>query len=119
MRVLLVEDEPLLLMAGTDMLTDLGHQVVAMATALSSALQAACSADFDIAVLDVNLNGDRIDEVAALLASRGIPFVFTTGYSARTLPAGFADRPYVGKPFETRQLDEALRAACGDGATAA
>lgn len=118
MRVLLVEDEPLLLMSASDMLTDLGYYVMGMATSLGSALEVARSAQFDIAVLDVNLGGGRVDEVATLLASRGIPFIFTTGYGAKTLPAAFSDRPYLNKPFETEQLSQALRAAYRDrGAT--
>ncbi len=117
MRVLLVEDEPLLLMAASDMLNDLGHEVVGVATALGSALKAARSAAFDIAVLDVNLGGERIDEVATVIDSRGIPFVFTTGYAATALPAAFTRRPYVGKPFASEQLGEALQAARRDVAT--
>jgi CheY-like chemotaxis protein len=112
MRVLLVEDEPLLLMAASDMLVDLGHHVAGMATSLRSALQAANSLVFDIAVLDVNLGGERVDEVAAVLGARQIPFVFTTGYDAKALPPAFAERPYVAKPIDAEQLALALRAAC-------
>ena len=112
MRVLLVEDEPLLLMATADMLTDLGHQVTGMATSLTSARQAADSLAFDIAVLDVNVGGDRVDDVAALLAERRIPFVVTSGYAANSLPAAFAGRPYLAKPFEPEELSRALRVAC-------
>jgi CheY-like chemotaxis protein len=112
MRVLLVEDEPLLLMAASEMLADLGHEVSGMATSLSSALQAAQTLAFDVALLDVNLGGHRVDEVAAVLASRGIPFAFTTGYGAQTLPASFAQRPYLAKPYEAEQLGQTLRTAC-------
>jgi CheY-like chemotaxis protein len=115
MRVFLVEDEPLLLMAASEMLTDLGHQVVGMATGLDSALKAARSDAFDLAVLDVNLGGDRIDPVAVVLADRGIPFVFTTGYGARTLAPAFGGRPCVCKPFELEELGEALQTAWSEG----
>jgi len=115
MRVLLVEDEPLLLMAASDMLVDLGHHVVGVATSLSGALQAVKSLLFDIAVLDVNLGGERVDEVAAVLGARQIPFVFTSGYDAKVLPPAFAERPYVSKPIDAEQFAQALRGACNAG----
>lgn len=117
MRVLLVEDEPLLLMAASDMLSDLGHHVAGMATRLDSALQAAHSIAVEVAVLDVNLSGDRIDQVATVLARRGIPFVFTTGYGPSTLPPAFVGRPCVCKPFAIEQLGDALQTACSEGAS--
>lgn len=117
MRVLLVEDEPLLLVAASNMLEELGHQVCGMATSLGSAMQAAETLNVDIAVLDVNIGGDRIDGVATLLASRGIPFVFTTGYGIEALPTPFAGRPYLTKPFDFDQLGHVVDAAYKNRAT--
>jgi CheY-like chemotaxis protein len=114
MKVLVIEDEPLLLMAVSDMLVELGHDVADMATSLKPALLAANSQAFDVAVLDVNLGGDRIDAVATVLNDRRIPFVFTTGYDVKALPAGFQERPYLTKPFQIEQLSQALHAACRD-----
>lgn len=109
MRILIVEDEPLLVMATSDMLADLGHHVAGVATSLAAALKAARSLAFDLAMLDVNLGGQRVDEVASVLGGRGIPFVFTTGYDVRTLPPAFAERPCLAKPLDAERLATVLR----------
>ena len=44
-----------------------------------------------------------------MLAARGIPFVFATGYGEQGLPEGYRDRPTLRKPFQMSQsLDRAL-----------
>ena len=83
LRAFVVEDEALVLMTLEDMLADLGCQVVASARHVEEALLLARETAVDVALLDVNVAGVRIDPVAELLAARGIPIVFVTGYEAR------------------------------------
>jgi CheY-like chemotaxis protein len=109
LRAFVVEDEALLLMTLEDMLADLGCQVVASARRIDEALRLARDAVADVALLDVNLAGVRIDPVAELLAERGIPIVFVTGYAAPSLPQGIARSTRVGKPFDTADLVRGLR----------
>ena len=78
--VLIVEDETLLRMMITEMLEELGHRVAAEAARLEQALPLAQSADFDLAVLDVNIAGQLITPVAELIAARRRPIIFATGY---------------------------------------
>ena len=59
-------------------------------------------------MLDVNLDGLEINPVADILAGRGLPFVFVTGYGERNLPERFRDRPALQKPFQAEQLQAAL-----------
>lgn len=115
MKILVVEDEPLVAMAVEDALTSAGITVVGPAGSITGALKLIEAGGIDGAFLDVNLRGERIDPVADALDARGIPFVFTTGYGAAELPAAHAARPMLGKPFSdddvTRALAQNLRRA--------
>ena len=71
----------------TEMLEELGHRVTAEAARLKQALPLARSADFDLAVLDVNIAGQLITPVAELIASRQLPIIFATGYGVSGLTA--------------------------------
>ncbi|MBS0409625.1 MAG: PAS domain-containing protein, partial [Proteobacteria bacterium] len=78
-RVLVVEDSVLLAIELESGLTEAGADVVGVAATLEEA-QAMLALDFDVAVLDANLNGESVTPVAAALAARGAPFIFATGY---------------------------------------
>jgi len=112
-RILVVEDELMIRMLLEDMLGELGYTVAAEAGHIAEALEAARSGDFDVAILDVNLNGEPISPVADALVARGTPFVFATGYGERGLPEPYRDRPTLKKPFQMeglkQMLDDAMR----------
>ena len=63
---------------------------------------------FDAAMVDVNLDGRKSYAVADALVARGIPFLFSTGYSGQSLKDGYQDRPILGKPYRNADLVEAL-----------
>ena len=109
-RVLVVEDDALLLMSLQDMLADFGCAVAGCAMALEPALQMARDLPVDLAVLDVNLGGEMVTPVAEFLAGKGVPFVFATGYDSHIVPS-LIDRPRVAKPYTGKQLEAALRKA--------
>ncbi len=106
--VLLVEDEVMIRMMVADMLEELGYRVVAEAGDIAEATRLAETVDFDIAILDVNVNGKVISPVAEVVANRGRPFIFATGYGAQGLPEEFRDRPTLQKPFQMDTLAEVL-----------
>lgn len=110
-RVLVVEDESRIAMLIRDTLEDIGCEVVATATRFDDALEKAISLPFDVALLDVNLNGEPSYPIAQALAERGRAFVFATGYGVSNLPAALHDAPVLQKPFMRRDLERALRAA--------
>jgi CheY-like chemotaxis protein len=110
-RILVVEDELMIRMLLEDMLGELGYTITAEAARIDEALEAAQNADFDIAILDVNLNGQPISPVADALAARGMPFVFATGYGERGLPESYRDRPTLKKPFQLDSLKRTLQSA--------
>lgn len=107
-RMLVVEDEVLIGMLLEDMLSDLGYHVIASASRIDEAMKMARESEVDAAILDVNLNGQEVYPVAEILASRGIPFVFATGYGERGLPADYQHRPTLQKPFQQENLEHEL-----------
>lgn len=103
-RILLIEDEPLVAMDLSADLEDMGATIVGIARNVPDALIAAQQEGVDIALLDGNLGGQRVDEIAAILRRRGIPFCFVSGYGREHLPQGYQTVPIVGKPFDPQKL---------------
>jgi DNA-binding LytR/AlgR family response regulator len=54
----------------------------------------------DLAILDIDLFGDRVFPVADLLRARNAPFLFATGYDRDIIPERFSDVPRLEKPFK-------------------
>jgi CheY-like chemotaxis protein len=107
-RVLVVEDEYLIRTLLEDMLDEIGCDMAASVGTIAEASEAALNGDFQAAILDVNLDGQEIYPVADILAARGLPFVFVTGYGEHTLPRLYRDRPALPKPFQAEQLEATL-----------
>jgi len=107
-KVLVVEDEYLIRMLLEDMLDELGYGVAAAVGSLAEAREHASGGDFSAAILDVNVDGEEIFPVADLLAERGVPFVFVTGYGEGSLPERFRGRPALQKPFQAERLKTTL-----------
>ncbi|MFL4512109.1 response regulator [Stenotrophomonas maltophilia] len=106
--VFLVEDEPSLMYVLEESIKSLGFAVGEKAAYLPEALERAQSEAFDVAMLDVNLHGQESFPVADLLMERGIPFVFTTGFGATTLPKRFEKAPVMEKPFRLSDIRRAI-----------
>lgn len=112
LRILVVEDEMTIALLLEDMLQDLGHQVAGMAMRLPQGLEMARGLDLDLGILDINLDGRRSFPVADVLAERGVPILFASGYGAPGLDAPYEGRPILQKPFQAQDLKAAiLRAA--------
>jgi PAS domain S-box-containing protein len=107
-RILVVEDEPLIAMDVASTLTDAGCAVVGPASSVEEAKALIAAAGFDAALLDANLGGRPVEELAAALTSQGIPFAFLTGYGREGLPKAFRHLPMVGKPFMPEHAFEVL-----------
>jgi PAS domain S-box-containing protein len=99
-RVLLVEDEALVGMMMSDTLTELGFNVIGPFSTMADASAAARREDFHAAILDVNLEGQFIYPLADMIAARGVPFVFVTGYGVESIERRFAQVPVLQKPIE-------------------
>lgn len=111
-KVLVLEDETLVSMMVEDMLMDLGCEIVGPFSRLDQALNAVNDgAEFDLALLDVNLGGERSFPLAEVLAAKQIPFVFTTGYDESGMPDAWRGRPSLRKPFMMHEMAAVLRTA--------
>jgi len=113
--VFLVEDEVMIRMMVAEMLVELGYRVAAEAGEISEAIRLVQSTEFDLAILDVNVNGKVISPVADLIKARNRPFIFATGYGSSGLPEEYRDRPALQKPFQietlARMIDDTLKSA--------
>ena len=98
----------MLFMMMEEMLTDLGASVTAAAT-IAQALAKIDGQEFDVATLDLNLDGDESYPVADMLAARGVPFVFSTGYAQNSVRDDYCDRPVLRKPFKERDLIDTVK----------
>jgi CheY-like chemotaxis protein len=111
LKVLVVEDEGSIALLIEDMLIDLGCQIAASVAQLAQACKIAATVLIDFAVLDINLNGERVFAVAEILQERGIPFLFSTGYGTTGVPAAFERHPVLCKPFTLDNLRQAISKA--------
>lgn len=109
-RVFLVEDESLVAMMIEEMLEELGATVVGTESGVTSALDFVASrhSEIDVALLDLNLNGNRSYDVAMAASGHGIPVVFATGYADDDIVAEWRGRPTLAKPFRLAELEGAL-----------
>lgn len=107
-RILIVEDEPFIALTLEDMLDELGFALAGTVAHVSEALSFIDRESVDCALLDVNLGTEKIDPVADLLAARGCPFIFTTGYGRSGIPNAHAERPVLQKPFRMDDLAKVL-----------
>ena len=103
-RILVIEDEPLVALELTTILKEAGAEVLGPLATAEEVLECIATAPVDGALLDGNLRGRAVDDLAAMLTERRVPFAFVSGYAKDNLPQGFADVPLLGKPFTQEQL---------------
>jgi PAS domain S-box-containing protein len=108
LRVLVVEDEPLIAGEMAAMLGEAGYDVVGPAGSLRAGLALLERQGCDAAVLDVTLGTETSEPLARLLLGRGTPFVVVSGYTRAQLPALFRSAPLLGKPMQPAELERAL-----------
>ena len=114
-RVLIVEDRYLIASEMAEEVRRLGAEVVGPSPSVARARELIESGAPDVALLDINLDGEEVFPVAEQLAAHGVPFVFLTGYDADVLPDVWRDRPRVDKPVDVRELRAQLEGALRTG----
>lgn len=110
LRVMIVEDEPLIGAAMEMLVEDLGGTVLGPFMNLGDGLAAASSGEpVDCALLDCNLGRDMSWPIADALAERRVPFAFTSGKGAKDIEPRFADRPIFTKPVDDARLKKFIQ----------
>lgn len=107
-RILVIEDEPLVSVDIETILSESGFAVAGPAVNVAHARRMIETETFDGALVDANLDGSPVDELASALVSREIPFVFLTGYGRESLPNAFRHASMIEKPFTREQLVSAM-----------
>jgi CheY-like chemotaxis protein len=110
---LIVEDEPLIALDIVAGLESAGVIVEGPVSSVKHALRTIEDTSFDGVLLDANLRGEPVGDVAAALTRRHIPFVFVTGYGRHSLPDGFGHSMVLTKPFTQEQLLQAATRLVG------
>ncbi len=108
-RVLVVEDSFMTISLLELLFTTIGWTMVGPASRVPKALTLAKTENFDVALLDVNLDGVMAWDVAAELNARGIPFLFSTGYEiASLLPISLKNSRSIRKPYNVTELENTI-----------
>jgi CheY-like chemotaxis protein len=110
-RVLLVEDDAMISMMLQDLLEDMGCEVASVASRFDEARRQSEAGGYDVALLDVNLRGERTFPIAEAMLQRRQPFVLTTGYATTVLPDSLRAAKLLQKPYRRQDLEGALRDA--------
>jgi PAS domain S-box-containing protein len=103
-RILVVEDEVMVALEIEAVLKEAGCDVLGPVATVEQAEEMIGRERVDAALLDANLVGRPVDDVANRLIEGRIPFAFVTGYGRSSLPEDFRDWPVLGKPFDPAQL---------------
>jgi DNA-binding response OmpR family regulator len=107
--VLVVEDRYMIASDIAEEVAGLGAEVLGPAPNLAAAGELIRLRRPDIALLDVNLDGEMVYPLAEDLAGRGVRIAFLTGYEAEVVDEAWRERPRLMKPVDTKMLREMLR----------
>jgi DNA-binding response OmpR family regulator len=111
LRILIVEDEPLIAMMLEDFVDALDHQVAGLADCIAAAMPLVEAGAFDAAILDVNLRGgEHCWPVADALRAAGKPFLLASGGNADGAPEVHRTAPMLAKPYTMDGVRAALDA---------
>ena len=115
--VLIVEDDPIIALDFEDTVLRLGVKTVRVAGSVKRALKMIGERAPDFALLDIGLIREKSFAIAERLETLGVPFAFATGYSAEdALPAAFAGKPRLPKPFGADALAAVLKSGSANRA---
>lgn len=109
--VLIVEDEPLIMLELEQMLAELGWHAAFLAADIDKAIKFAEHEALDLAILDVNVKGTTSFAVAQILEKRNVPIILATGYSTDVITENYPRAVYLQKPYIKSDLARALERA--------
>ena len=107
--VLVVEDDYFIAEEICAALREKGASVIGPAADVEHGRMLMARQPLDCAVLDVNLHGEHVFELAGELRARGVRSIFATGYDEPFLPTAFRDAIYLQKPIDLAALVRAVK----------
>jgi CheY-like chemotaxis protein len=107
-RILVVEDSPVVAPFTAELLGELGCVVVGPAPNMAAARELVEAGEFDAALMDVHIRGERVFTLCEMLEANGVPFVLTSGYADWEMPEKWEGRPRLPKPYTLEQVQEVL-----------
>jgi DNA-binding response OmpR family regulator len=110
-RVFVVEDNAMASVLLMQLLESMSCEIAGSASRFADAEHKSRTLAFDVALLDINLRGERIFPIAEALQRNGTPFVMVTGYDASALPESLRGTTVLQKPYRKQELEIALRNA--------
>lgn len=111
LRILIIEDEPIIAMLFEELLTELGHNVVGIADTEAVAVAAALKHKPDLMFVDAHLGKwSGVAAVEVILRTRFIPHIFTSG-DVSSVRAQRPDAIVISKPFRETDLINAIEMA--------
>ncbi|HYG88307.1 MAG TPA: response regulator [Azospirillum sp.] len=114
-KVLIIEDEPLIVLDLKAILTDMGCDVCGVAETAEQAIEAAKREAPDLILADIRLPGetDGIDAVKAIVVERPTPVLYVTGNWRELRSRGLPDAMAIGKPYLPSVLRRAIQTVMG------
>jgi DNA-binding response OmpR family regulator len=107
--VLVVEDDYFVAKEVATILREHGATVLGPVPDVPRGRALVSTTDPDCVLLDVNLKGHFIFDLAEELIGRGVPSIFTTGYDASFLPPSLRHAPCLQKPIDPWSLVKLIR----------
>ena len=112
--ILLIEDEALIRMMLVEMVKELGHRVIAEAGSVDVGRSLAEIEEYDLAILDINLQGASVQPIADAVRDRGLPFFFLSGYGSAGVPEGLKGTSVLQKPCTPEALKSMIEFVLDD-----
>jgi CheY-like chemotaxis protein len=107
-RILIVDDDPMTSLLLSDLLVELGYEVLGPLHSVSAALALLDSCQPDAAIIDVSLGDQDSYPVADRLVRENVPFIFATGFGGEAIPKRFEDARVLAKPFGSEAVRTAI-----------
>ena len=115
LNILYVEDEPLIAMETEDMLSDMGVANLKIVHTFDAARAVLAQNTYDLAIMDMNLNGTLSTPLVEIALEQGARVVITTGYNSAESLGGRTDVVTIRKPFSEKDLENAIMRALNSG----
>ena len=108
LRILIVEDSPVVGPFTADLLSELGCDILGPAPTMARARELVDAGGYDAALMDIHIRGERVFPLCELLDAKGVPFILTSGYADWQMPDKWLDRPRLQKPYTLGDVQHAL-----------